>query len=134
MIKAIRYRQRFNNFKPAVEFLEKALAVKRRTDIERAAIIQAFEVSFELAWKLLKDYLEHQGFKPTAPREVIKQAYQAEIIASGDVWLKALEARNNAAHIYDEAMSRNIVSAIENQYFKELKTLLLTFIKITADA
>ena len=37
------------------------------SDAERAGLIQFFEMSFELAWKVLKDYLEVEGFIIQSP-------------------------------------------------------------------
>ncbi|MDC3413872.1 nucleotidyltransferase substrate binding protein [Aquibacillus sp. 3ASR75-286] len=45
--------------------------------------MQFFETTFELAWKVLKDYLEVEGFVANSPRESIKQAFQVEIIEDG---------------------------------------------------
>ncbi|WP_342774217.1 nucleotidyltransferase substrate binding protein [Aquibacillus sediminis] len=53
------------------------------TELERAGIIQFFETTFELAWKVLKDYLEAEGYVAKSPRDSIKQAFQAEIIEDG---------------------------------------------------
>ena len=37
-------------------------------------------MSFELAWKVLKDYLEYEEFEVKSPRQTIKQAFQIELI------------------------------------------------------
>lgn len=55
--------------------------------IERAGMIQFFEMTFELAWKLLKDYQEEEGFIVKSPRDAIKQAFQYQLIKNGQAWL-----------------------------------------------
>ena len=58
----IRWKQRFQNFSKALDYLETALKIENPDIIQKAGIIQFFEMNFELSWNLVKDYLEEQGF------------------------------------------------------------------------
>ena len=55
------------------------------SDLETEGLIQRFEYSYELAWKTMKDYLEEHGtnINPVTPRNVIKEAFSANIITDG---------------------------------------------------
>ncbi|MBE0653460.1 MAG: nucleotidyltransferase substrate binding protein [Bacteroidales bacterium] len=118
----IRWKQRFQNFNKALSYLEDALKIDQPDMIQKAGLIQFFEISFELAWKVLKDYLEEQG-KPELkfPREVIKEAFQTELIGDGHAWLKALTDRNLTSHTYNEAIADEVVSEIRSMYFPMLR-------------
>lgn len=61
-LKDIRWRQRFENFEKSYKLLEKYSNKELNNELERAGIIQFFEMTFELSWKVLKDYLEAQGY------------------------------------------------------------------------
>ena len=80
----------------------------------------------------MKEILEQQGFsenKTGSPRQVLKTAYQAGMINNEEVWLQALQARNNVAHAYNEAIAQNIVRESQEIYismFRDLKTTLET--------
>lgn len=119
--KSIRWRQRFDNFKNAYQLLEKYVDIEAPDEIERAGIIQFFEMSFELAWKVMKDYLESQGFQPRSPKETIKQAFQAEILEDGQIWIDALVDRNLTVYTYDERTAIEIVQRIKTSYFPALR-------------
>ena len=121
--KETRWRQRLLDFTKSLTQLEKGLADGRPEEVVRAGIIQFFEMSFELAWKTLKDYLEMQGYDIKTPRETLQQAFQLQIIADGHMWIEALEKRNLMAHTYNENTAREAESLIRNQYFKLLKNL-----------
>jgi nucleotidyltransferase substrate binding protein (TIGR01987 family) len=73
----IRWIQRFSNFERAFLLLKEALKIEHPSIVERAGLIQFFEMAFELSWKLLKDYEETEGFIVKTPREAIKQAFQS---------------------------------------------------------
>lgn len=48
----IRWKQRFSDFQKALKNLTKGLSIKTPDEIYRAGILQLFEVSFELSWKI----------------------------------------------------------------------------------
>ena len=60
--KDIRWKQRFENFDKAYKLLEKYSTKKKLSELEQAGIIQFFEMTFELGWKVLKDRLESDGY------------------------------------------------------------------------
>jgi len=123
----IRWKQRFQNYRKAYRQMEKCLEIQTLSEIERAGLIQLFEVSFELAWKLLKDYLQEEGFILKTPREAIKQAYQANLIQDGHLWLEALGDRNLTTHTYEEEIAAAVAEKIRNSYAPLLKQLFLDF-------
>ena len=73
------------------------------TQLEKEGTIRRFKYTWELAWKVLKDHLEATGvlLDTITPAAVIKAAFAAKIIQDGDMWMKALDARNKMAHTYD---------------------------------
>ncbi|MCP4269180.1 MAG: nucleotidyltransferase [Candidatus Brocadiaceae bacterium] len=95
--KDIRWIQRFQNFEKAFLLLQETVQIKSPSVTERAGLIQFFEMTFELAWKLLKDYEEEEGFVIKSPRDAIKQAFQTNIISEGHTWIDALEDKKIAS-------------------------------------
>lgn len=76
-------KQRFENFRKAhTQFESAVLAYKDLNRLE--LMIKRFEYTFELGWKTLKDYLEAEGVEASFPREVIKTAFQYNIIEDGE--------------------------------------------------
>lgn len=128
-MKEIRWKQRFENFEKSFKLLEKYAQESITTDLERAGIIQFFETTFELAWKVLKDYLEAEGYMAKSPRESIKQAFQAEIIEDGHVWMEALTKRNLTVHTYDQDLAEKLVIEIKEQFLPILSKLYNKLLK-----
>ena len=123
----IRWKQRFNHFKKAFVLLEQTVAIAAPSDAERAGLIQFFEMSFELAWKVLKDYLEEEGFRVVSPRETIKQAFQAGLIGDGRIWMEALQDRNLTVHTYEETIALAVEKKIREAYYPALAALFQEF-------
>jgi len=82
--------QRFQNFSKSLQLLEDALQIEHPSITEQAGIIQFFEMTFELAWKCLKDYFQEQGLDEKYPRGVIKTGIEKEILSDGNTWIQAL--------------------------------------------
>jgi nucleotidyltransferase substrate binding protein (TIGR01987 family) len=126
--KDIRWQQRFQNFERALRSLEEALAIEQPDVVQRAGLIQFFEITFELAWKLLKDYLEAQGFTEVkSPRAVLKQAFEVELIVEGHQWLQGLQDRNLTAHTYNEETAVLVENLVRQTYYPLLSQLYQTF-------
>lgn len=120
----IRWKQRFSNLQLAYRRLQQAVEANRLTpgnDLIQMALIKAFEMSFELAWKTLKDYLNYNGIDVKLPREVIKQAFANELVSDGQLWIDMLEERNLMAHIYDQARALKAVNHICQRYIHGLE-------------
>jgi len=128
-LKDIRWKQRFRNFEKSYNLLNQYINQPIKTELERAGIIQFFEICFELSWKLMKDYLEAQEFSVKSPRETIKQAYQIGLIDDGHVWIDALSDRNLTVHTYDEKIANKMFNDIAKVYFPELKKLYHKLLK-----
>lgn len=122
-LKEIRWKQRFENFDKSYKLLKKYSNKPITTELERAGIIQFFEMTFELAWKVLKDYLESEGYTVKSPRETVKQAFQIGVIDNGHVWIDALSNRNLTTHTYDEELANKMTNEILSAYIPELEKM-----------
>lgn len=124
----IRWKQRFANFSKAMNHLENALQIPSPDIVQKAGIIQFFEMSFELAWNMVKDYLEEQGFVDVkSPRSALKKAFEMNILENGHDWMDLLQDRNLTAHTYDEQKASDMEQLIDNKYFPILKALQVSF-------
>jgi nucleotidyltransferase substrate binding protein (TIGR01987 family) len=114
----VRWVPRLENFEKSVGVLGQVLEMPRLDLFQKAGLIQFFEMSFELGWNLLKDYLEHQGETDVAtPRSAIKKAFEIGLIADGRLWLKGLEDRNLTSHTYNEAVADRVIDLVRHIYF-----------------
>jgi nucleotidyltransferase substrate binding protein (TIGR01987 family) len=100
-----RWKQRFEHFTSALSELRTALEKTEYSALERAGLIQLFEVSFELAWKTLKDLLFYEGYDVNSPRSVLRQAFASGLIVEGEAWIQALEGRNLFSHTYSKELA-----------------------------
>lgn len=123
----IRWKQRFRNFDRAFVLLRDAMenGPEALNPLEKEGVIQRFEYCFELAWKCVKDYLEESGFvfATVTPRQVLKDAFAAKILADGQVWIDMLDHRNLLSHTYNLASFEKAVDAIHKRYLAAIEQL-----------
>lgn len=128
----IRWKQRFENFERAyINFKIVIDELNKNPDnlIHKMAIIQAYEMVFELGWKTLKDFLTEKRVKVDFPRNIIKEAFAYEIIEDGEIWIKMLDDRNLTSHTYDEQIATRVVNDIKDKYYPALKQVYNYFKK-----
>lgn len=124
----IRWKQRLNNFNKAMLQLENALKIEQPDILQKAGIIQFFEMSFELAWNTIKDYLEAEGYTDIrSPRSAIKKAFEVGLIKEGHQWMQLLQDRNLTTHTYDEKKVTALETVIKEKYFALLNELMNFF-------
>jgi nucleotidyltransferase substrate binding protein (TIGR01987 family) len=119
-----RFKERKEDYKNALARLEEALQVEPN-EIIIDGILHRFEFTFELAWKVIKDYMEYMGISEGtgSPRENIKLAYKYQIISDGELWIDIMLSRNALSHLYNENESRTIYEKIKTKYIKAFKEL-----------
>ncbi len=126
--KDIRWIQIFSNFKRAFEQLKNAveLTQKRKlSNLEKQGLIQVFEYTHELSWKVLKDFLESRGNQEIyGSRDAIKEAFKFGLLENGEAWMQMIKSRNLSSHTYDETRADDIVEVIKNSYYNEFNLFL----------
>ena len=120
----VRWKQRLQNFDKAMDHLDAALRLQQPDLFQKAGIVQFFEMSFELAWSTLKDYLEEQGYlELRSPRAALKKGFEIGLIEDGHGWMQALEDRNLTSHTYDEATADQVLALVRERYHPLLVAL-----------
>ena len=124
----LRWRQRLESLQRALGQLRaalQALAADPDNEVIGMAVIKAYEFSFELSWKTLKDLLNHEGVDAQLPREVLRQAFAVGLLQDGQVWIDMLEQRNLMAHTYDVRRARVALALIGEHYAAALGALAM---------
>jgi nucleotidyltransferase substrate binding protein (TIGR01987 family) len=99
------------------------------TMIERDALIQRFEFTFDIGWKTLKSYLfnEH-SIEAQTPLQAFQEAVRIGLLSSTSPWLELRDARNATSHIYSEKLAATVSLHAESYY----TTLLSLYTALTA--
>jgi nucleotidyltransferase substrate binding protein (TIGR01987 family) len=130
----IRWKQRFQNFEKAFFKLREAMGKAELNELERNGLVQRFEFTLDLSWKVMKDFLEEKGFafKPS-PKDTIRLAFESGFIDYAQELIDGLEIRNELSHDYsgekfeqmEGELRQNIYPAIEKLYLFFQKQIAL---------
>lgn len=130
----IRWQQRFSNYVKAYLKLEEAVSkIKEEYQIEedgtidedsflddiiKEGLIQRFEYTHELAWNVMKDFLENAGNNNIfGSKDATKEAFAAGLITNGEVWMDMIKSRNKTSHTYNEETADDIFMKIVHEYY-----------------
>ncbi len=126
----IRWKQRFYNYQKALVQLTKFIEKGELSELEEQGIIKAFEYTYELAWKVIKDYYEEQGeVSIQGSRDALRLAFQRGLITDGDNWMQMIKSRIASVHTYNLEVAQQINQDIHDIYFQlfiELKEKMET--------
>lgn len=111
---------RFENYCKALESLNKgATHFDQLNELEKDGLVQRFGYTFDLAWKVMQDYIVELGYNDIkGPRPVMTQMAAIGFI-DPFTWEEILEARNSLSHIYDETVSRQYLKQIISDFLPE---------------
>ena len=131
MAEDIRWKQRFSNYAKVFQSLTEAVELSRQRELsalEQQGLIQTFKFTHELAWKVLKDYLEYQGVAEiVGSRDASRLAFQNSLVLDGEVWMQMIAARNQTAHTYNLKIAQAVVESILNQFYPAFKQFAQKF-------
>ena len=101
--------------------------------IVRDATIQRFEYTFEIIWKLLKEFLYHkEGIVCNSPKSCFRESFSIGILEEEETisFLQMTDDRNLTSHTYDEEIAETLYKKIKNYYilmkklFERIKNLI----------
>ena len=118
-----RWEQKLNNYRKALSRLAEVVNVmdsRQLNDFEADGLIQRFEFTFELAWKVMKSYAEYQGVDKEimGSRDAIRWAFENKLIEDSDVWIEMIKRRNDTSHNYDEDTAADVVLRVKDSYLQ----------------
>jgi nucleotidyltransferase substrate binding protein (TIGR01987 family) len=127
----VRWKQRFNNFIRAMQTLRAAVELSREralSELEQQGLIQGFEFTHELAWNVLKDYLEDKGAVGLiGSKDSTREAFKRGLIESGDDWMDMIKARNQTSHTYHLTVAEGIARDILERFYPAFTCMATKF-------
>ncbi len=117
----VRWLQRLDNFRKACQ---RVLAITRSdrgpeelSELEQEGLVQRFEYTFELAWKVMQDLLKYKGYEfMQGPNGTLQKAFEDGLISDHDGWRRMAKARVTTSHTYNEGDALEIVRMIYAEY------------------
>lgn len=132
MNKDVRWQQRLQNYQQAKAALGRGVALassRTLSELEQQGLIQAFEFTHELAWKVLKDYLSDQGNTDiTGSKDATRAAFAANLLSDGEAWMDMIRSRNLTSHTYNLDVASDIARQVCERFwpaFVAMETRLL---------
>jgi nucleotidyltransferase substrate binding protein (TIGR01987 family) len=129
--KDIRWIQRFNNYKKSLIRLSSAVELNEErslSDLEEQGLIQAFEFTFDMGWKVLQDFVFENGYEGERDKPIpIIIAAAAKGIIDEKRWRIMYKSRNQTSHTYDAEIADEVAGKIIDTYhtlFIQLETRL----------
>ena len=125
------WKQRLNNYLKAFQIMVEAVALsqtRKLSSLERQGLIQSFEFTHELAWNVLKDYLEYKGISGlVGSKDAARMAFKNGLIENGEVWMKMIEARNLTSHTYQLEIAESVADDILLRFFPAFQQMAASF-------
>ena len=122
MVEDVRWHQRLESFQRALINLTSAVRLRQSralSVLEQQGLIQAFEFTHELAWNVMKDYLQSLGqTNVIASRDSTRAAFKAGLILAGEIWMDMIESRNLSVHTYNRSTADLLAQIISETYLE----------------
>lgn len=116
-----RWEQRLDSYRKALARLAEIVnASRKRTlnDFECDGLVQRFEFTHELSWKLMKAYAEYQGYDGIGgSRDATRKAFEMDLISDGQSWMNMIKSRNETSHNYNGDIAEEVVKDIVERYY-----------------
>ncbi len=135
MTQEIRWKQRFDNYARALHELDADVALRRMralSRLEEKGLIQSFEMVHELAWNVLKDYLEEVAGTTglMGSKDTTREAFKRGLIVDGEIWMEMIRSRNLTSHVYDENTARAVAEDVAERFHPAFGNLHQRFLAL----
>lgn len=127
LIRGDKVMKRYDNFCLALSNMYEIYSYNEPyNNVVLTGIVYLYSICFEQSWKMMKEILEDHGYEESAtcsPKTILKTAYKAGMIKDEDLWLRALQARNNVSHSYNEGIAIGIAECAKDEFYYMFMTL-----------
>lgn len=100
---------------------------EQKNEITRDSAIKRFEIIFDIAWNLIKEFLEeNKGIVCSSPKDCFRAAYKSGVIKYDELWIEMTNWRNKAVHTYSEEFVVHLYEKLPKtlKKFEDLKKKL----------
>lgn len=102
--------------------------MRELSELEQQGLIQSFEFTHELAWNVMKDYLEEKGITGLiGSKDATRAAFKNGLIEQGEDWMKMIEDRNKTSHTYDPNVAQAVVEDILERFYPAFEKMAKKF-------
>lgn len=119
-----RWEQKLQSFTMALNRLAQVVNESKKRELnefEMDSVVQRFEFTHEIAWKVIQSYAKYQGNDTIAgSRDAARWAFENHLITNGQAWMDMIRSRNDTSHNYDSASAQTSIDSIINVYYDEL--------------
>lgn len=80
----------------------------------RDGVVQRFEFTFELSWKMIKRYIEMYSLEKADDlnnKDLFRVGFEQGLIKDPERWFHYLKMRNETSHIYDDAKAADVFAS-----------------------
>lgn len=114
--------KKYENFCVSLENMKDIYNYEEPYDnVVLTGLVGLYEITFEQSWKMMKEILEIHGFAEGAtgsPKMILRTAYKAGMIKDEELWLSALQERNNVTHSYNRKIAMEIITQAKQKFYK----------------
>lgn len=102
----------YSDYQDSLKRFSSALKLQK-SELVRDASIKRFEMTIELSWKLMKDFLKDNGKTCNSPKGCLSEAFSFGLIKDDPKWFEMMEDRNLSVHTYSEKFAEGLYSRLK---------------------
>lgn len=122
---ALRWEQKLESYSKALRRLAEIVNcanTRELSDFEKDGLVQRFEFTHEMAWKLMMSFCRYQS--PEAElfgsKDSTRWAFNHGLIVDGELWMQMIQSRNSTSHNYDGIVADKVVQRVVKEYFPSM--------------
>ena len=95
-----------------------------QNEAEKMGVVKAFEICYELSWKIMKKILEFRGVEVGAARDVFREAARLKLLDDAEKWFSYITKRNITVHAYQPEILDDLFANTAREFLNDLDYLL----------
>jgi len=95
-----------------------------QNEAEKMGVVKAFEICYELSWKIMKKILEFRGVEIGATRDVFREAARLKLLDDAEKWFAYIKKRNITVHAYQPEILDDLFANTAREFLTDLDYLL----------